>query len=477
MTDLQESHSPSGQRGGIRGNASYALVALGVTSVVVAMSQTLVIPLLPSLAALFDTSAEGASWVLTSTLLSTAISTPIVGRLADMFGKRRMLRLCVGSLVLASALCAVGSTLEVVLVGRTLQGVGVAAVPLTISIARDVIPPARLGTAVAFLSSSLGVGSAVGLPVSAFVAGQFGWNALFWVATAIAGLCWILVSVVIAETPAHRRGRVDIVGSLGLAVWLGSLLVALSNGARWGWGSTRIAALGVIAALTLFAWVRRELAVDSPIVDLRAGARPAVLMTHLTGITSGYAMYTVNLLAPQMLQLPRENGFGAAQSVLAAGLWMVPSGLMIVVMSQVAARIVARRGARTSLLSGLAIITFTNLGVQATLELRSPAVISCYAAIVSAGIALTFSSFPTLIMSNTPRRDTAAANGLNVLARSVGTSAASASIGAVFGAMTTITPSGPVVSLAGMRVAVAMCTLVGVVSGVLAFAIPDEGAS
>lgn len=103
----------------------------------------LVVPLLADLPAILDTSPGNASWVVTTTLLSTAVFSPINGRLGDMYGKKKMLLICIIPLVLGSAVCAMASSLLPMLVGRALQGMGTGIIPLGISAMRDVVPKER----------------------------------------------------------------------------------------------------------------------------------------------------------------------------------------------------------------------------------------------------------------------------------------------------------------------------------------------
>ena len=140
---------------------------LAAAGIMVSVMQTLVVPLIPDLPQLLHTSASNASWAITATLLGGAVATPVVGRLGDLYGKRRMLLVSTVLLVVGSLVCAPADSLAPVVIGRALQGFGMGVIPLGISIMRDVLPPERLGSAMAVMSSSLGVGGALGLPISA----------------------------------------------------------------------------------------------------------------------------------------------------------------------------------------------------------------------------------------------------------------------------------------------------------------------
>lgn len=127
-----------------RAPAPWVVVAVCCTSgTLVALQQTLVIPLLPVFPDLLGASVDDTSWLVTATLLASAVATPTVGRLGDMFGKRRMLRVCLAVMVVGSTVAGLSSGFTGTLTGRLLEGVAIALIPVGISILRDVLPPGR----------------------------------------------------------------------------------------------------------------------------------------------------------------------------------------------------------------------------------------------------------------------------------------------------------------------------------------------
>ena len=130
---------------------------------------TLVVPLQAELPHLLNASREDTTWVVTITLLVAAVATPISGRLGDMYGKRRVVIVLLGLLILGSLIAALSGSIVGVIIGRALQGAVTGVVPLGIAIMRDVLPPERLGTAVALMSATMGVGGAIGMPVAALL--------------------------------------------------------------------------------------------------------------------------------------------------------------------------------------------------------------------------------------------------------------------------------------------------------------------
>jgi len=230
------------------------IFALAASGVVVAFMQTLVVPIVAVLPDLLDAAPSDASWAITVTLLTSAVVTPVGGRLGDLYGKRPVFLASLALLVVGSVIAAAGITLQTVIIGRGIQGFAMAVIPLGISIMRDVLPPRRASNGIALMSTTLGMGGAIGMPVAAVVAQQASPAMLFWIAAVLGvlafGVAWRLV-------PTGARGsaaRFDVPGTVGLAVGLVCLLLAITKGSTWGWASPTTLGLFTASAVVLTGW-------------------------------------------------------------------------------------------------------------------------------------------------------------------------------------------------------------------------------
>ncbi|MFC0438855.1 MFS transporter [Kutzneria buriramensis] len=416
----------------VRPNLVVLVLALG--GIVVSLMQTLVVPLIPRLPALLHASAADSTWVITATLLAGAVATPVVGRLGDLYGKRRMLLVSLVLLVAGAVVAALSDTLVPMIVGRALQGLAAGVIPLGISIMRDELPAERLGSATATMSASLGVGGALGLPAAAFLAENTDWHVLFWTAAGLGVLVTVLVSTCVPESSTRARGRFDLVGAAGLSAALVCLLLAISKGAAWGWTSGVTLGLFSAAAAVLLLWGWWELRTASPLVDLRTTARRQVLLTNLTSAVFAFAMFAMSLVLPQILQLPAATGHGLGQSLLVTGLVLVPSGLVMLMIAPLSARITSTAGPKVTLMLGtLVVAAGYGLGVGLMSAVWQLLLVS---AVIGGGIGLAYGAMPALIMGAVPVSETAAANSLNTLMRAIGTSVSSAVAGAVLAQLT-----------------------------------------
>ncbi|GAA2570597.1 MULTISPECIES: MFS transporter [Streptomyces] len=454
----------------VRKASGATVPVLAFAGIVVAVMQTLLVPVIKDLPQLLDTSPSNATWVLTSTLLSGAVATPIMGRLGDLFGKRRMLITSLSVMVVGALLSALTDALIPMIVGRTLQGFAMGAIPLGIGLMRDMLPRERLGSAMALMSSSIGVGGGLALPAAALVAQHTDWHALYYGAAGLGVLSIALTLLVVPESPLRAKGSFDLPGALGLAAGLILFLLPISKGSDWGWSSPTTLGLFAAAVVVLLLWGLMELRVAAPLVDLRTTARREVLLTNLASIMVGVSFFVISLVLPQLLQLPSETGYGLGQSMVVAGLCVAPLGLTMMFTAPVYARLSARYGPRTTLIIGLVII---GIGYAGGLGLMSAAWQTVLTSVlIGAGIGLAYSSLPALIIGAVPASETGAANGLNTLMRSIGTSVSSAVIGMVLANTANDVGGVAVPTLHGFRVSFMIAAAAVAVGLVLAFFLP-----
>jgi Na+/melibiose symporter-like transporter len=239
---------------------------------------------------------------------------------------------------------------------------------------------------------------------------------MFWICAGIGVLDFALVLLIVPESAVRTRGRFDVLGGLGMSAFLVCLLLAVSKGSSWSTTATIGLYGGAAAIVPLWGWF--ELRTTSPLVDLRVSARPAVLFTNLAALLVGFSFYANSLTTAQLVQEPTWTGYGLGEPIFISGLCLLPGGLAMVLLSPVSARISAARGPRFTLViasilmaAGYVVRLFTSGNVAG---------IVAGATVVSAGTAVAYSAFPALIMHAVPVTETAAANSLNTLMRTVG---------------------------------------------------------
>ncbi len=432
--------------------------------------QTPIIPLILELPKLLNASPSDSSWAITPNLLIAAVATPVFGRLGDMYGPKPILITCALVLTVGSLTAALTSSLLPLIIGRGLQGFGMSIIPLGISVLRACVPAERVGAAMGLMSASLGVGGALGLPLSAVIAQHFDWHVVFWCVAGLGVASLLLFLFLVPGVAAVSPDRLDVPGVIGLAGGLVTLLLGITKGQTWGWTSpTTLAMFGAsVVVFALFGFW--QLRASSPIVDLRTTARRPVLTTNLASIGVGFAMFAMSLIGPQILELPAETGYGLGQSMLNTGLWLAPGGLAMMLAAPIAARIAGRRGPRFTLVVGCAIICVSY--VAGLWLIGSAPRMLMFNVVVSVGVGFAFASMPALINAAVPVSETAAADGINSLARSLGTSISSAVMAAILAGLTMSFAGGELPTLTAFRIALLVAAGAAGMAVVFALLIP-----
>ena len=317
------------------------LLTLALACVAFSLSQTLVVPALPSLAEEFDASPSTVSWVLTGFLVSASIATPIVGKLGDLFGKGRVLTAVLLLFSAGAVINALAGSIGVVIAGRVLQGVAGGVFPLAFGIVRDTFPREHIPGGLAMISAIFGIGGGIGLPLSGVIVDHVDLQWLFWI-NLIALPAAFAAHRLIPPSPPVPNARVDWIGAFVLAGGLAGILLGVSQGSEWGWGSpANVGAIaGGLALIGVFVVVEGRVA--QPLIDLQVLRRRSVAATNLTGFMVGAAMFSSFLIMPQFAQAPEVTGYGFGFTVTEAGLLLMPTALAQLLAGAPATRIAAR---------------------------------------------------------------------------------------------------------------------------------------
>ena len=314
---------------------NWVLFFVGVGALVVAMSQSLLLPVLPTLPAELSTTVSNVDWLLTSTLLAAAVAVPLFGRLGDMFGKRRLLLVALALLATGSLICAVTDNIALMIVGRSIQGASTAAIPLGISLLSALLPRERVGSAIALVSSMLGVGAALSLPLAGLVAQHLDFHILFSITCVGGAVAFAGVLAVVPEAPSRSGGRVDVVGAVLLSAGLVALLLPLAETSNWGWGSARVVGLLALALVLLVTLGWAELRIRDPLVDLVALRRRPLVLTNIASLLFGFALFASLIGTTSYVQAPEASGYGFGSSMVVGGLVLLPSGVGMLLLAPV----------------------------------------------------------------------------------------------------------------------------------------------
>jgi len=402
----------------------------------VASLQSLIIPVLSTIGADLGADAVGQTWMLTAWLISAAVATPLLGRAGDLVGRRRMYLLALGAVAIGSLLSAFAPNLTVMLFARVLQGLGAAVFPLGFGLVRDAFPSARLAGAIGGLSAIMAVGSGLGTVIAGPVSAVIGWRGLFALPLVLAATGLALGYFGLSRTTTRATGRINVLAAVLLSGWLVALLLPLSSGNQWGWGSPIVLTLFVVAAILASAWVAVELRSRNPLVDMKIMRLPAVWTTNVTALLTGAAMFGVWAYLPRLAETPTSSGYGLGVDASTAGLIMLPMLVTMASVGFVAGPLSRVLPFAAQLTLGAFLSALASLGI-AFLH-GNVWTLAAAAAVLGLGTGLVTSSTPNLIVRSVPADQVGIATGMNANIRTIGgaigTTVFAAAIGATLGA-------------------------------------------
>jgi MFS family permease len=382
------------------------------------LEQFMILPILPAVQQAYGASITATAWLVTGFLLAAVVSAPVLGRLGDMYGKRRVLLVAIGAFAIGSLVCALADSVAGLIAGRVIQGVGAGLGPLAIGIARDRAPPGRAPVWIGLLIACAGAGAAVGLVVGGVLAQHVSVAAVFWVLVGIACVLFVGVVLFVPESPAGSSSRPDWIGSLLLTAALLAFLLAVTQGNTWGWDSWRVVTLLVVSAVVLVAFVVFERSSPAPLVDMRLLAQRPAWSANLVAFSLGFALFIAGLVVPRIATLPTDSGYGLGLTYAQAGLVLLPGALGIVAGGWAAGVLVRRVGARLLVASGALVaavgyagLAFDHGSVAAVVVANLP---------VGLGIGLAFATLTNLVVRSVDETRTAVFAATVAVSRSTG---------------------------------------------------------
>lgn len=393
------------------------LAVLAAAAASYSVLQSFVVPALGTLQRGLHTGATGTAWIFTSYLLSASVLTPVIGRLGDLYGKRRALTGALAVLALGCVVSALATDLPTMLAGRLVQGAGGAVFPLSFAVVADHVPADRRAGTIAWLAAVLSVGGAGGTAIAGPVLRIASYHWLFWLPAVVTALAALAAWRWIPAGATAPRVRVGWPSAALLGGWLAALLLGISSVPAAGWTSPLVLGLVAVAALLATGWVRLESRTRHPLVDLAVLRRPVVLATNLATYALGFGMFGAWMLLPLLLQQPSATGAGFDADPLAVSLFMLVPTVGTLAVTPLVGPLARRFGIRMPLLIGSAVAA----GGYSALALADSRTVVLLAALTEgAGIGLAFSAVAAACVQTAPPGRTGVATGLNTIARTVG---------------------------------------------------------
>lgn len=414
-------------------NSSLSLLFLALAAAAFSLAQTAIVPGVNVLGRELGASAEQVSWVMTGYLVSAAVLTPVMGRLGDMAGKKKILLVSLAMFTASSVAAALAPNVWVLIAARVAQGIGGGIFPLCYGIIADTFPRHRRPAALGLISALAGIGAGGGLLMGGLLLDHASWPWIFWSGAVISGIA-LAGAFRLPDSGRRYPGRIDITGTLLLATGLTAALIGLSQASSWGWRDPGTLGLmaGGVAVLAVF--VLFESRTSEPLVNMSVLARPIVLMTNLAMLLFGAGMFGVFLLVPRIAQTPESVGYGFGLDATGSGLLLLPGSLVMLAAGSLSGRIGQRVGATVPLVIGSLMSCASLAGLALTHA--STTTVALLSAGALGGIGLGMASMPNIILNSVPPEVAGQSTGVNALVRSVGSSIGSQVVATVLASST-----------------------------------------
>src|SRR4051812_23667284 len=384
------------------------LALLTVAGIAFALMQTLVVPSLPFFQREFHTTPEWTTWLVTSFLVSSSVLTPIIGKLGDAHGKKRMMVVSLAIFGVASLGAAASWNIGSLIAFRALQGAGAAIFPLSFGIIRDEFPAQKVGVAIGTISSVFGIGGGVGLVFSGLIVEHLNWHWLFLIGAIPVAIATALIAKLVPESPIKTPAKPDYLGAAALSIGFATLLLALSEGTHWGWTSAGVVGLATASIVAFAAWVAIERTVTDPLVDLPTLLRPAMAVTNACTALVGFSVTAFFVLVPGFLQSPTV---GFALTPTEAGLTLLPFSAAMILAGPFAGSLGTRVGRVVPLRIGLALGAIA-LGGLAAFH-ANQFTVAAWLPVMGTGMAFALAAIGALVIDYSRPEETGVTSGMN----------------------------------------------------------------
>jgi MFS family permease len=434
------------------------VIILSLVATMVTYAETMLVPAIPDLINDFNISYSTSSWILTTYLITGAVMTPIVGKLSDIYGKKKILLIVMLFYTTGVSIAGFSTNLDFMLLARGFQGAGFSMFPIAFSIVRAQFPREKIAIGQGIITSMYGGGAVIGLSIGGAIIQHYTWHATFFtiipIAITLVFLIWRYIPVDKEEAERtrplqqqerqilhHQQDRklasnhknIDIKGAITLAVTVTSFLLVLTflevgtgDSDTIDGSSTIVAAsFTVIGIISLALFILLEKRSRSPLIDFGLMLNKRILLANIIIVIVGYSRFTVFQTIPILIQNPQPVGFGG--DPISAAKVQLPFALIILISGIASGFIITRLGSTRIIVIGTVVgaIGFSTLEIFHSTEF----LLSLNLGIVAIGISLSSVGAQNVVILSIPRQNSGMSLGLTTFLRILGSSIAPAVAG------------------------------------------------
>jgi EmrB/QacA subfamily drug resistance transporter len=442
MTATQESAAPAGTLAPVEGHATHhhresmthrevleSLSGILLGMFVSILATSVVSSSLPRIVADLNGSQQSYTWVVTATLLTTTITTPIWGKLADLISRKALIQLALAISVLSSAAAGLSQSVGQLITMRAVQGIGAGGLmALSTVLIADIISPRERGRYMGLMGGIMGIGMVGGPLLGGLITDGPGWRWNFFVGLPFA-IAAIIVLQVTLHLPTHKRRavRIDYLGALTLSAGVALLLLWITfAGSSFAWGSWQTAVMVGAALVLLALTVVVELRADEPIVPMHLFTNRTFVLAVVASVSVGVAMFGSSVFLSQYMQLAR------GKTPTESGLLTIPMILGLFLTSTFSGRIITKTGRYKGFMIAGSALLAGGLGLMGTIDYHTSLVlVSVYMFVLGAGVGMLMQNLVLAVQNTLDVREIGAGTAAVAFFRTLGGAIGVSALGAV----------------------------------------------
>ncbi|WP_373468517.1 MFS transporter [Acidianus infernus] len=335
--------------------AKKALYIMSPLAIMVMYTEGMLIPSLPSIEREFNVTASQASWIISIYLLSGIIMNPIAGKLGDIYGKKKILSIVIWIYAIGVTLTGFSPNFIALIIFRAIQGLGLAMFPLAFSLIREEFPPNLVPKAQGTISAMFGIGSAISLPIGAYISQTLGWQYTYHTVIPLVIILAVLIIKEIRESRVRLQDyKIDYIGAGILGTSLAGIIVGTTEAPSWGWTSFSTISLLSLSIVIFGIFIFFESKVKYPLISVNLLRRRNVLISNLAAVVAGFAIFMAYQSLTYLFEEPTPIGYNL--DIFTTGLSLLPLALTQIIGAMIAGRSISLKGPKPILILGSGIL-------------------------------------------------------------------------------------------------------------------------